>query len=193
MALLMTSGPAVEPVTLAEAKAHLRVDGDAEDVLITSLVMTSRLQIEAALSMALVTQTWSYFVDRLPPDGIIRLPLRPVQSLDAVRVHHDDGGITSLPTATYALDGLSNPPRLIRHDVTSHTAVPRLANAYEFALTLGFGPSPDDVPAPIRQALLQLVAHWFEHRDPSEIGKDAARIPAAVSQLLAPWHSPRLC
>lgn len=193
MALLMTAGPAVEPVTLAEAKAHLRVDGDAEDALISSLIMTSRLQIEAALSMTLITQSWSYFIDRLPADGVIRLPLRPVLSLDAVRFHHDDGGITSLPTATFALDGLSNPSRLIRHDATSHAAVPRLANAYEFAMTLGFGPSATDVPAPIRQAILQLVSHWFEHRDPSAIGSAAARIPSAVSQLLAPWQSPRLC
>lgn len=192
MALLMTAGPAVEPITLAEAKAYLRVDNDAEDVLISSLVMTSRLQIEAALSIALVSQTWSYFIDRLPLDGTIRLPLRPIQTLDAVRIHHGDGGTTSLPTAGFVLDGLSNPPRIVCHGVPSPMVAPRLANAYEFAVTSGFGPAAADVPAPIRQALLQLVAHWFEHRDPSAIGTEATRIPAAVSQLLAPWQSPRL-
>jgi hypothetical protein len=49
MALVLTAGPAVEPVTLAEARAHLRVDGSAEDTLISSLIITSRLHVEAAL------------------------------------------------------------------------------------------------------------------------------------------------
>ena len=63
MALVLTSGPGVEPITLAEAKAHLRIDGSVEDTLILSLVITSRLHIEAALGLALITQGWSYFID----------------------------------------------------------------------------------------------------------------------------------
>lgn len=192
MALLMTSGPTIEPVTLAEAKAHLRVDSAAEDTLITALITTSRLQIEAALSIALLSQTWSYFIDRLPRDGVIALPLRPVRSLDAVRRHQDDGGFAVLPPSGFTLDGLSMPPRIVARETTAFATAPRLANAYEFSVTVGFGATAADVPAPIREAVLQLTAHWFEHRDPSEIGTEAARIPAAVSQLLAPWQSPRL-
>jgi uncharacterized phiE125 gp8 family phage protein len=48
------------------------------------------------------------------------------------------------------------------------------------------------VPAPIRQALLLLVAHWYEHRDPIEIGTDSTIIPAAVSELLKPYRMRRL-
>lgn len=192
MALLMTAGPTVEPVTLAEAKAHLRLDSAADDVLVASLVTTSRLQIETALSLALVTQTWSYFIDALPRDGAVRLPLRPIQSIDAVRLHHDSGGTTSVAPDSFVLDGAASPARLVQRDATVVSAIPRRANAYEFSLIAGFGPLASDVPAPIRQALLLLVAHWYEHRDPAEIGADAARIPAAVSQLLTPWQSPRL-
>lgn len=192
MALLMTSGPAIEPVTLAEAKAHLRLDGNAEDLLVTSLITTSRLQIETALSMALITQTWSCFLDALPVDGIIRLPLRPIQSVDAIRLHNDDGSITALDTGSFVLDSVSDPARLVRRDAAVVSAIPRRANAYEFSLIAGFGPTAAAVPAPIRQALLLLVAHWFEHRDPSEVGREATRIPVAASQLLASWQSPRL-
>lgn len=66
MSLVLTSGPALEPVTLAEAKAHLRVDHNHEDSLIQSLIITSRLHIEAALGLALITQSWAYFLDRWP-------------------------------------------------------------------------------------------------------------------------------
>lgn len=55
MPLVMTSPPAAEPVTVADAKAHMRIDTDAEDVLIGSLLLTSRLHIETALSLALIT------------------------------------------------------------------------------------------------------------------------------------------
>ena len=53
MALVMTSPPVCEPVTVDEAKTHLRVDGTHEDVLVSSLSLTSRLQIETSLSVAL--------------------------------------------------------------------------------------------------------------------------------------------
>ena len=49
MPLVLTAGPAVEPVSLAEAKAHMRVDGTAEDTLIGSLILTARLHVEAEL------------------------------------------------------------------------------------------------------------------------------------------------
>ena len=41
-------------------------------------------------------------------------------------------------------------------------------------------------------ALLLLVAHWYEHRDPGEIGSPEARVPAAVSHLLASYIPVRL-
>ncbi len=69
MALVLTSGPATEPVTVAEAKAHLRLDSDAEDVLIASLIITSRLHLEAALGLALIAQGWTLHLDQFPADG----------------------------------------------------------------------------------------------------------------------------
>ena len=105
MALVLTSGPASEPVTLAEAKTHLRVDGSAEDTLIGSLIITSRLHVEAALGLALVTQGWSYFLDAWPPGHQVSLPLRPVQSIAAVKLYAADESVATLGPDTYLLDG----------------------------------------------------------------------------------------
>jgi uncharacterized phiE125 gp8 family phage protein len=63
MANILLSGPSVEPITLADAKSHLRVDTSAEDTLIQSLIMASRLHIEAALDLALITQSWRFRLD----------------------------------------------------------------------------------------------------------------------------------
>ena len=68
----------------------------------------------------------------------------------------------------------------------------RCMNGLEVAVTCGFGATPADIPAPIRQALLLLVAHWYEHRDPGEIGTPEARIPDVVSHLLSNYLPVRL-
>ena len=128
MALVLTSGPAIEPVTLAEAKAHLRVDGSAEDTLIGSLIITSRLYIEAALGLALITQSWSSFLDAWPPGNQLALPLRPVQSIAAVKLYAADESVATVPADTYQLDGAAVPARLVRRGNLTWPKPSRAAN-----------------------------------------------------------------
>ena len=205
MSLVMTSGPALEPVSLPEAKAHLRVDGTAEDALIQSLIVTSRLHVEAALGLALVTQSWSWLIDRWPrltargagagPAQAaalrVALPLRPVQAIAHVKLWHDDGSSTLVDPARFYLDGQAQPARL----VWLGGALPgpgRPANGIDIAFTAGFGAAAADVPATIRHALLLLVAHWYEHREPVEIGSGINAVPPMASELLAPYRRRRL-
>lgn len=191
MTLVMTSGPAVEPVTLAEAKTHLRVDGVAEDALIASLIITSRLHIEAALGIALIDQTWSYSLDRWPRSRTVVLPLKPVRSVAQVRVWAADGSSTTVPATSYLLDGFGSPPRLVWHG----GALPlsgRSANGIEITVQAGYGATAADVPLPLRQALLLLIAHWYEFRGPVEIGATEVEVPHTVSALLAPFRGRRL-
>jgi uncharacterized phiE125 gp8 family phage protein len=192
MALVMTSGPAVEPVSVADAKIHLRVDGTAEDALIASLIITSRLHVEAALNLALITQSWSYFLDRWPQACEVALPLRPVQSIIAVRIWSAEDTSETVATSTYVLDGAAAPARLVWAASACPPVPTRRVNGIEIALQAGFGDGADAVPAPIRHALLLLVAHWYENREPVEIGATDMEIPAMVSTLLAPWRGRRL-
>ena len=217
MATVQTSAPTVEPITLEEAKAHLRLDTADDDALIRTLILTSRLHIEVALGIALITQTWSCFFDRWPvldgapvqpggaaftvPDaatrsratpGAMMLPIGPVQSVDAVRVYAEDGMFLELPLTDFSFDLVGRSPRVIRRPAAMTPEPGRRLNGIEFAVTCGFGAAGADVPAPIRQALLLLVAHWYEHRDPGEIGTPEARVPAAVSALLSNYLPVRL-
>ena len=192
MALVLTSGPATEPVTVAEAKAQLRIDGNAEDTLLASLLITSRLQIEASLGLALITQTWRQTLDGFPGCGTIELPVWPVQSIDAVRVAAADGSFSAVAAAAYEQDVASRPARIVRSAAGAWPATGKVSNGVEITFTAGFGDTAADVPAPIRQALSMLVAHWYEHRDPTEIGGSAPGIPAAVSGLLEPYKVKRL-
>ncbi|MEQ8825474.1 MAG: head-tail connector protein [Filomicrobium sp.] len=191
MSLTMLAAPALEPLSVEEAKEHLRVDGTSEDTLISSLIMTSRLHIEAALGLALITQTWRQTLDRWPKDGEVKLPLRPLQSVSEVRVHDGKGGSAVVPTTDYIVDAAGQPGRIVPTGV-GWPLPGQKAAGIEIAFASGYGSEAVDVPAPIRQALLLLVAHWYEHRDPVEIGGANVAIPAAVSRLLKPYRLARI-
>lgn len=190
MALVMTAAPAAEPISLSEAKAHLRVDGSDEDALIASLIVAARLLVERTLGLALVTQGWSYFLDAWPERGCITLPLLPVQAVSAVTVHDKDGGATVLDAESYAVDVLSTPARVVL-SMALPPITPRAFNSFEVAFTVGFGDA-GDVPQPIRQAVLLLVAHWFEGRAPVELGPGPQEVPAIAAGLLQPYRRVRL-
>ncbi len=192
MTLVLTSPAALEPVSIAEAKDHLRVDHSDEDAYISSLILTSRLHIEAALSLVLIHQSWTWTFDAWPKRSqSVTLPLRPVSAITGISILASDGAPTAMPASDYELDGNHVPPRLLR--TTSQWPKPGKVHAgIEISFVAGFGPTADDVPQPVRHALLLLVAHWYEHRDPIEIGSDKTSVPEAVSTLLKPYRVARL-
>ena len=192
MALILTSGPSTEPVSLAEAKLHLRVDTADDDALISSLIVTSRMHVEAALDLALITQSWSYFIDAWPNDPITRLPLRPVQSITAIRHYADSGANETIDPHRYMLDGTSTPARLVRRYASTFQKPGRAANGIEIAVIAGYGNTSANVPAPIRHSILLLVAHWYEHREVPDTNSTGVRVPALVSDLLNPYRIARL-
>lgn len=192
MTLILTSGPDAEPVSLAEAKAHLRVDQSAEDTLIASLIVTSRLHVEAALGLALITQGWTWLLDAWPDLSELRLPMRPVRSISTIRVYETAGDPVALDPDSYRLDGAGMPARIIRRRGASWPTPAVDGNGIEINFVAGFGDVPADVPQPIRHAVLLLTAHWYDNREPVELGSATAPIPPDVSSLLAPYRTLRL-
>lgn len=191
MALVMTAAPAAEPISLAEAKAHLRIDADDEDALIASLIVTARALVERTLGVALMTQTWSCFRDAWPDEASVDLPLRPARSVDAVRLHHAGGGATELEAGHFPADLMSEPARVLLIGAMPGVAL-RPLNAFEIAFTAGYGDEAEDVPAPLRHALLLLVAHWFERREPVVLDTPAHVVPVMVAALLQPYRRVQL-
>lgn len=191
MALELLSGPAGEPVALADARLHLRVDTTDDDSFISSLITTSRLQVEAALGLGLMTQIWLLQADCWPLNGLVELPLRPVQSVDEIRVLDADGNATVLDSISYAVDLNSDRPRIASR--TGYWPIPgaRL-NGIEIEFSVGFGAESSAVPDDIRQALLLLIAHWYEHRGLEPGDTNPTSIPNAISSLLTPYKAVRL-
>ncbi|MEI9932788.1 MAG: hypothetical protein WDM89_20200 [Rhizomicrobium sp.] len=51
------------------------------------------------------------------------------------------------------------------------------------AFDAGYGASPDDVPAPVREAILEIVAEFYAHR-----GDGPEDIALSAQALLAPYR-----
>ena len=196
MALVPLIGPQIEPISVTDLKAHLRIDSAAEDAALASLIITARLQIEAALALALITQSWSWTFDRWPRRASVELPISPVQQINSVLIFQSGGPVTMLPSA-YILDGHSIGARLIARDNWPPPSVAALGIGIQ--LVAGFGATPAEVPAAIRQALLVLAAHWYNRRDadggcsaPTAGAPTSGPLPPVVNDLLAPYRRSRL-
>jgi len=182
----LLAGPALEPVTLAEAKAFLRVDDGAEDALVATLITAARLNIESTTGRALLAQSWRVVLDCWPGDRAVRLPVAPLISLAAVTAY-DEAGVAH-PIAPSQFQTEAAPARLLLPPTIDGMPATRERQGIEIDYSAGFGSDAVDVPADLRQALLTLVASWFEHRDVA----DASATPAGFDRLVAPYRRVRL-
>lgn len=182
----LLAGPALEPVTLAEAKAFLRVDDGAEDGLIATLITAARLHLEGTTGRALIAQSWRVVLDCWPGERIVRLPVAPLIGLAVVTAY--DAGGNAHPIGLGQFQTEAAPARLLLPQEVAGMPVTRERQGIEIDYAAGFGAAADDVPADLRQALLTLVAHWFEHRDSAS----ETATPSGFDRLVAPYRSVRL-
>lgn len=184
LAPVRTVAPATMPVSLAEAKAHLRVDHDDQDDLISAQIRAATAWLDGwsgILGRALITQTWRQefgrFADHLP------LPLAPVTAIDSVS-YFDAGNVQqTLDTGVYDLFADARGAYVTRRSGQSWPATFRRADAVSIIFTAGYGAAAD-VPEPIRQALLLIVQRLFDGADTSI---DVA-IDRTVHALIAPYR-----
>jgi uncharacterized phiE125 gp8 family phage protein len=181
MALSLIEPPAEEPVGLAEAKAFARIDTAEDDWLVQSLIVAARLHVEAQTRSRLVTQAWRLTTDRIGSDGRLAIPLHPLRAVTAVRQGRPGAPAEPVPASAYVI--LSE----VSHPALRLLTPPRPGDTIEIDVSLGFG-DPSDVPRPLVQAILLLVARWYEERAFAGIGTDASALPPLVMTLLAPYR-----
>ncbi len=183
---IFVDGPAVEPVTLPEMRAYLRLDDDGQDDLVSGLMRAARLMVESVSRRLLIEQGWRVVMDRWPQGGRIRLPLSPVLAVDRVRVRDAVGIATEIDPALVELDVASDPPCMIVSDAPEPG---KARNGIEIELRAGYGASPEAVPDSLKLAIKILVAHWFENR--GDLSGEQVLPPDAMA-LVAPFQRARL-
>ena len=179
---------AVEPVSLAEMRAYLRLDpddGGAEDALVGGLVTAARTMLETETRRVLVPSIFRVVLSCWPCGGLLPLPLSPLVAVTRAALAAQDGTLTDLPSGTVRAgpDLLDGPCLLI------DPAAPALAGrSVLIEVAAGFGGNGAPVPAPLALAIKRLAAAWFEHRG-DEPGPAA---PADIAALAAPFRWRRL-
>jgi uncharacterized phiE125 gp8 family phage protein len=188
----LLAGPAAEPVTLAEARAWLRLDGTDEDALVTTLVAAARIHVESTTGRALLTQSWRVVLDCWPIDRSVMLPVAPLQTLTEIRAYDEGGDASTIALAQFQAETAVAPARLLLPPSVGGMPALRQRLGIEIDYVAGYGDDGSDVPADLRQALLVLVAHWFEHRDAVITAGSGAVIPEGFDRMLTPYRRVRL-
>ena len=115
--LALKTAPAVEPVTVAEQKMHMRVDIDDDDTYIGVIITAARKNIEKLYGVRMVTQTWYYYLDAFPLSDVIDLPIGPVTSITSVKYTPAGESQETFSSSTgYETDTVSLPARIVLKD-----------------------------------------------------------------------------
>jgi uncharacterized phiE125 gp8 family phage protein len=181
----LIAAPIVEPVELADATAHLRVDDDHEDGLVLLYVAAARSHIETFLKASLLATTWRVRIDGGFPREI-RLPVGPVLSTDGLAITYvDDAGATqTLPADQYQASlgetGVIRPAWGVVWPSTR-------AQLDAVSVTFKAGwPGPSDLPPAIKAAVLLMTGHLFQHREATSPAGVVTELPLGVRHLLLP-------
>ena len=187
MDLTQLTPPAVTPISLTEAKAHLRVTHTDDDTAITALIDAATARLDArhgVLGRALITQSWRLRIDRFPVcwPYAIDLPFPPLQSVQALKYLDSDGAEQTLATSEYTVETSQFVGRVLLGYGKSWPSIRCTPGAVRLEFTAGFGAAGSNVPMPVRQAMLLLVGHLYATRD------EDAPMPRAVEALLSSFR-----
>jgi uncharacterized phiE125 gp8 family phage protein len=190
MGLKLVTAPAVEPVSLAEAKTHLRLDTATDDAYVSALITAARERVELFLRRALIAQAYEYAVDDFPGyDRAIDLPRPPLRSVEWIRYVDTAGAVQTLDPDIYMVDASSNEMgRIARAWNRSWPFTRYTINAVTVRFTAGYGEEPGNVPQAIRHAILIETANLYENREDAVVGQ-AVNMLSVSERLLWPYRA----
>lgn len=174
MALLRTTDATTEPITTAEAKAHMRVTISTEDAYIDNLVKVARLTAEQETCRSLITQTWTKTLDEFPE--AIRLDYPPIVSVTSVKYFDVDGVQQTLSNVSYTLDNQSEPGWIVPAYGYIWPDTLQAINAVEVVYVAGYGGAAD-VPQAIKSWMLLMIGHLYENREATVPGVTITPLP----------------
>lgn len=185
---------AVATVAVADCNFSVSIVKDAnvniEDTLITNLITVARETCENITNRALATQTLTLSMDYFPP-GNIRLPRPPLVSVTSIKYRDSAGTDTTWAAANYIVDIAKEPGEVsLAYGIEYPLFTPYPTSAVKIEYIAGY---TTDCPLCIKQAMLLLIAHFYENREEYIVGQTIAKVPRAVDDLLADYRQRLIC
>jgi uncharacterized phiE125 gp8 family phage protein len=185
--LALETAPAADPLTVAQLREHLRIVGSHDDDLLSAYLDAAVKLVAEEQGRALITQTWNWTLQDWPGGtGAICVPKPPLQSVTHVKYVDGNGTLTTIDSANYQVDTSGTFGAIVP---ASGYCWPGVNHDYvapiQIQFVAGYGDAGSDVPETTRVAIRQLVAGWYEHREPVVIGRIVSEVPNQVERLIA--------
>ena len=187
----ITSEPATEPITTAEAKAHLRVDFSDEDTIIDTYIVAARKFCEHYTGRVFITQTWRQNENAFKSEML--LMVNPIVSLTSLKYYDTDESQQTLTdsSANFQKDFNSDVGRIIEGLTNAFPSIGDTVNPIEIITVCGYG-AASAVPVDIKNAIKIMTAHFYENREAVMVPVggfvNGIPVPAAVYTLLEPYR-----
>jgi uncharacterized phiE125 gp8 family phage protein len=196
MGLKLVDPPQTEPVTLAEAKAHLRLDTDADDAYVSALIQAARERVEMFLRRALITQTFEFTIDRFPVNvhparsaSFIDVPRPPLQSIESIKYVDTAGIIQTVAPEDYVVDASSCEIGRVALAWNRFWPLTRGSiNNVVVRFVAGYGDAAGSIPQAIRQGILIEIANLYENREDLAAGQSIS-LGFLSERLLWPYRA----
>lgn len=196
----ITNETVTQPISLNEARTHLRVEPfgypsvHPDDDYIQSTIVAAKQWVEQYIERPLVTKTIEYYVSQFEPS--FDLPTLPIQDVQSIKYLATDNTIKTVAIDVYKLKTYSDSAKIIlAYGKSFPTDVIHEENSITLTVTAGYtnGGSPDTypLPAPIKAAMLLIIANLYENRQEDVLGNTRISfnsLPLGVYNLLQPYR-----
>jgi uncharacterized phiE125 gp8 family phage protein len=185
--LTLVTAPTIEPVSLDEAKAHVRIYANDDDAMLSSLISAARQSAERFMNRAILTQTWDFFCDLLPcGNEPLELPMAaPLQSVTSLKYYDADGTQQTWSSSNYVVSVSKEPGTIRLAYGISWPSVRVRPDSITVRYVAGWT-SAALVPYPIKQAILLLIGHWYNNREEVVAGT-MNKLESAAEHLLTQY------
>lgn len=174
--------PGETPVTVPEAKTHLRVDGTDDDTFILALISAVVAHVEGpnGIGAPVISRQWELTLDGFPCQ--IQIPMTNITSVDSIVYTDTDGVDKTLAASEYQVDLKGDPVRIEPAYSKTWPSTRAVLGAVTVTFTAGYATAAD-VPEDLKAGLKLLLGHWYEHREEVTVGTELRTLPFAAQSI----------